>query len=560
MLKICTVLFVASAMGMALPAQATSQTRIADLLRGYVQSGPQIDTAAPSVDTGQAVNPLLIAPTDPTFLADNCPHLAQLRTSDLATTLAILYQHNDFAPLWGDPAQLNALRTELAKLADDGLTPGDYPFSQGVSGTLDACAELHISSEYLLALEHLGTGRLDQQVHEPMWREDSSLKRPTALNRWAQRGLNDVPAAFDLARPHLDLYRNLRTSYIRLRDEPADYAPLPPGDLVRPGMQSPRVTLLAKRLESEGYLAEIGLLSDNTDPVSTLTPALEHALKRFQTAHGLDADGVLGPDTLTAMNVTARERLQLARINLERLRWINALREDEVLLVNNAINTLRHYRKDDVLWHTLVISGRAGRKTPALVSHLNRITLNPDWTVPPTIRREDMIPAIRKDRAYLQEKNLIVLDYQGNHLDPETIDWQNPQGLMLRQPPGPSNPLGKVVFRFNNPFSVYLHDTPNKNAFARSRRNLSSGCVRVEGADILADRLFSHLSASNQERIKQQRSSLQTHQIALTEGPQVILGYWTAEANTAGQLVLMLDPYSQDPALLEAFAGIDPPP
>ena len=393
-----------------------------------------------------------------------------------------------------------------------------------------------------------------------MWLEDSSPKRSGALKRWAQRGLNDVPAAFDLARPHLDLYRNLRTSYIQLRDEPADYALLPPGDLVRPGMQSPRVTLLAKRLKSEGYLAETGLLSDNTDPVRTLTPKLEHALKRFQTARGLDADGVLGPDTLTALNVTALERLQLARINLERLRWINALRENEMLLVNNAINTLRHYRNDDVLWHTSVISGRVGRETPALASHMNRVTLNPDWTVPPTIRREDMIPAIRKDRGYLQEKNLIVLDYEGNRLDPETIDWQNPQGLMLRQPPGPSNPLGQVVFRFNNPLSVYLHDTPNKNAFARSRRNLSSGCVRVEGAYMLADRLFSRLSASKQERIKQQRSNLQTHQITLTEGPQVILGYWTAEANTAGQLVQMHDPYGQDPALLEAFSRIAPPP
>jgi len=125
---------------------------------------------------------------------------------------------------------------------------------------------------------------------------------------------------------------------------------------------------------------------------------------------------------------------------------------------------------------------------------------------------------------------------------------------MLRQPPGPRNPLGQVVLRFDNPFAIYLHDTPDRHLFSRSQRNISSGCVRVEGVEQLADTLFSRMDASKRARVERQRASRTTHQVAIEQGPQVILGYWTAEADSEGQLRLTQDPYGKDPALLAAFA------
>lgn len=567
MLKICTVLFVAS-MTPVIAAQAASQAEIANLLREAANSNGKAEknqsgTSGPETEA----------------LGKSCPDLGQLRAIDMQAALHKLYQPRQFAPLWDDQARLDSLRSELAALADDGLPTDAYPFSQQVSGALDTCAELRISGEYLRALEHLGSGRLAQQEHESMWRQEDTRPATPAVIEWAREGSQDLTAVFEQARPDLRLYRNLRDLHIQLRDAPPQYEQIPSGDLIRPGMQDPRVPLLAQRLESEGYLSKQsspdhiarGVDADadadadadgkentqpDTDTASTLTPQLADALKRFQAHQGLKADGVLGPNTLAALNMTPQERLELVRINLERLRWVNVLLADDALLVNSADNFLRQYEDGEVIWQTKVITGRPGRETPLLVSTLDRITLNPDWTVPPTIRREDMYPEIRRDLGYLERKNLEVIDYQGNRLDPAGINWRDPEGIMIRQPPGPDNPLGQVVFRFDNPYAVYLHDTPDEHLFDRVQRNISSGCVRVEGAELLADSLFGRMSAARQARIEPLRRSRSTHQVNVADGPQVILGYWTAEANAEGQLMLTQDPYGKDAALLDAFPAV----
>ena len=127
--------------------------------------------------------------------------------------------------------------------------------------------------------------------------------------------------------------------------------------------------------------------------------------------------------------------------------------------------------------------------TPPLKSQITRLTLNPTWTVPPTILQQDKLPLIREDAGYLARHGMRVLDAQGNDLDPASIDWHAPRNIMLRQEAGPANPLGQVAIRFANPFSVYLHDTPSKPLFDLSQRALSSGCVRVEVALQLVDLL-----------------------------------------------------------------------
>ncbi|MEH6672178.1 MAG: L,D-transpeptidase family protein [Pseudomonadaceae bacterium] len=557
MLKICTVLFVASA-GAVMPAAAASQSDIARLLSPYAQ--PASPVAADSPESSPA----------PAHLLATCPHLAQLRTAGIAEALVTLYQHGEYAPLWEDRYRRDALLAELARLADDGLYPADYPFSQQISGELDLCAELQVSSEYLQALEHLARGRFDQQRLEPMWAPEEAGNDRPALSDWMREDLTDVSAAFEAARPDLGLYLDLRRAYVRLRDERPEYEPIADGELVRPGEQDPRVMQLATRLRAAGYLpapsptaaqggadealAQMPADAADQPPADTLGPELEAALRHFQEDNGLKTDGVLGPNTLAALNLPLQDRLDIARINLERLRWIHAMLQDEVLLVNSAANLLRQYQDGERVWQTRVITGRPGRETPLLESRLNRVTLNPDWTVPPTIRKEDMIPAIREDLAYLERKGLIVIDYQGNRLDPQTIDWHDPRGIMLRQPPGPRNPLGQLVLRFDNPLAIYLHDTPDRHLFSRSQRNISSGCVRVEGVEQVADTLFSRMDASKRARVERQRASRTTHQVAIEQGPQVILGYWTAEADNEAQLRLTQDPYGKDPALLAAFA------
>src|SRR5690606_15944826 len=200
-----------------------------------------------------------------------------------------------------------------------------------------------------------------------------------------------------------------------------------------------------------------------------------------------------------------------------------------------------------------VQSGTADRATPLMVSRINRVTLNPSWTVPPTIFRKDKLPQIRSNPAYFAERDLQVLDYQGNRLNPADIDWHTPQGVLLRQPPGPENPLGALVFRFENPFAVFLHDTPSQSLFERAARNVSSGCVRVEQATELADYLFDNLDASERERIRELQATGKTHEIRVRSGPQVILGYWTVQVMEDGSLRYLPDPYDMDEALAKAL-------
>ena len=174
----------------------------------------------------------------------------------------------------------------------------------------------------------------------------------------------------------------------------------------------------------------------------------------------------------------------------------------------------------------------------------------PTWTVPPTILREDKLPEIRRDLAFLDKHNLRVLDREGQLLDANSIDWNNPGSIQLRQDAGTHNPLGQVAIRFPNPFSVYLHDTPSQQLFGKGPRAFSSGCVRVEAVMQLVDLL---LTPAERERMQSLLASGRTHEFRLSTPLPIILGYWTAEVDGAGQLLYAPDIYARDPALLAAL-------
>jgi len=486
----------------------------------------------------------------------SCSDLPALRSVDIQTALAELYSHNGLEPLWQDSQRLAVLKEELSRLIDDGLQPGDYDFASQAGVPEDYCAELRISSDYMLALEHLSRGRLVQADHEPVWHATglppATVPEVTVL---AVTGLsNGISAAFAQARPGLPQYRALRAAYADMDRQPPARQPVPQGPLLRPGMSDARVEHIAAQLIQDGFLPD----TDNpTYAVShRYDEALVQAVRRFQANQGLQTDGIIGPQTIRAMNIAPQQRVQQVLINLERLRWINAQRSDFLLLINVASGHLQLLLGNELLWQARAQTGRPSRPTPALVSYINRITLNPSWTVPPTILRQDMLPQIRRNPDYLETHNMQILDAQGNLLDPQEINWSNPRGIILRQPPGPTNPLGQMVFRLPNPFSVYLHDTPSQHLFEQVNRNLSSGCVRVEAADGLAGHLFAGLTELQRERIAEQLASGLTHEVALANGPQVILAYWTAFADADGRPAFAPDSYGLDPLLGAALTGI----
>lgn len=479
--------------------------------------------------------------------ASHCPDLAQLRSTDINGALNELYQAADYQSIWQSRQRLTELQAELGKLSDDGLNPGDYSFALHAAVPDEACEELRISADFLLALEHLSRGRLQQSDHETLWQAEAPPSfSPAGLALAGQS--NGIASAFDQARPGLPLYLALRAAYAAMDKNPAERGAVPSGALIRPGMRDDRIEQIARQLHQDGFISQ---------PLSNgyYDEQLVEAVRQFQLNQGLIADGVIGPQTLRALNTTPAQRLRQVQINLERLRWVNALRRDYLLLVNTASGTVQLMRGNRVVWQARAQTGRASRPTPALVSTINRITLNPSWTVPPTIMREDILPQIRLNPDYLNTHGMQTLDEQGQLIDPKQVNWNNPRGVLLRQPPGPTNPLGQIVFRLPNPYSVFLHDTPGQHLFEQPNRNLSSGCVRVQEAHGLAEQLLANLPAPQRELIAAQLASGQTHEIAIADGPQVILAYWTAYADAEGNPAFVPDVYQRDPALLAAMAG-----
>jgi len=233
------------------------------------------------------------------------------------------------------------------------------------------------------------------------------------------------------------------------------------------------------------------------------------------------------------------------------MRWLAQDVETDSVLVNVAAAQLTVYQGGAPVWQTRTQVGRAQRQTPLLKSHVTRLTLNPTWTIPPTIMREDKLPEIRRDPEFLSRHNLRILDGDGLPLPAEDIDWEHPGNLMLRQDPGPNNPLGKMAIRFPNPFSVYLHDTPSQALFSKGPRAFSSGCVRIEQVMHLRDLL---VSPAERARTDTLLASESTHEFRLARPVPILLGYWTAQADSQGQAVYVPDIYGRD-ATLSAARG-----
>ena len=536
MLKKCTVLFVSCLVSALPPALAENTVNVAL-------------TPIQQVFQGQP---------------DTVCGLPDLRSQPMASALNTLYQAMGYIAIWHQESRMQALQTALLQLPADGLNPREYLVPAPVDAD-PACADLHYSAHYLQALEHLSRGRLDQQRHEPVWQSKHVV--PPVRKSVAQLGilgLDDPALAFEAARPTLPLYRQLRAAYQQMDAGLPDLAPFPDGPLLKPGNTDPRLPQLAQRLMLTGYfdpnasagpldqpvLAEPALLY--TQPL-IYDDKLQRAVRAFQADHGLQPDAVVGPQTVTALNISPQQREQQVRINLERLRWLDARRQHHSLIVNAAGSMALLHEGDSIRWQSRVQSGTPGRATPLLDSRINRVTLNPSWTIPPTIMREDKLPQIRSNPAYFDERNLLAVAADGTLLDPATVDWNAPGSVMLREPPGPNNPLGRMVFRFDNPFSVFLHDTPSQALFARAVRNVSSGCVRVEEADELADYLFYTLDQQQRERIEQRMESGKTHEIRVENGPQILLTYWTAEGRADGRLGFTPDPYQLDAPLISAY-------
>jgi L,D-transpeptidase YcbB len=352
---------------------------------------------------------------------------------------------------------------------------------------------------------------------------------------------------------HGFMYENLRDWLLHYRTIAAagGWSPVSPGPTLRPADRSPRVAEVRSRLRAEGF-------ATHASAADLYDDALAVRVRDFQTRYGLLVDGVIGRATLAVMNVPAQSRVDQIRVNLERLRWVARDWEHRFIGVNIAGFRVYYIEGDRVRWSSRAVVGRAYRQTPTFRSTLTHLVLNPDWTVPPTILKNDTLPAIAADPAYLQQQKMDVIDAQGRVVDPAIIDWSRyPRAAFpyqIRQRPGPENALGRIKFMFPNEHFVYLHDTPAQQLFEVSERSFSSGCIRIERPLELASRVLQDVPQWHSAALEQEIADGRTRTIRVATPVPVLVAYFTAIAfRDAPGFTLLNDIYRRDPAILAAL-------
>ena len=364
--------------------------------------------------------------------------LAQAGTAGMSgeglALLRLVYARGGNRPLWTRVERLRELVVAIENSREDGLEPADYRLEwlrrivaePTTDPALLAERDLLLSDTLATLVRHLAEGRLDPHRHHALW----NYSPPPDVRGQADRLqllFESAPLAATVARqaPQLAEYRQLKAGLARYRRLAAagGWSVLAPGPTLHPGEYSARVPALRARLQAGGEPDGRAV----ADP-ELFDQALSEALMRFQRAHGLAVDGVAGPATWQALNVGVEERIAQIVINLERLRWLARDLSGDHLRVDIAGYQALLHVGGQPGWQGRVIVGRPLRQTPVLRDRLRRIVLNPRWVVPPTILRQDVIPAMRRNPAYLHEHRLRIVDARGQPVDPASV-MPPPPGL-----------------------------------------------------------------------------------------------------------------------------------
>ena len=477
------------------------------------------------------------------------------------TLIPQLYEKRAFEPVWNEEREAT-LRTLIQESVTHGLDPDDYHAAamQFAAPARDALAianrELLYTDALIRLVYHYHFGKVNPRELYADWnfaRTLGAIKPIEAVE--ALVSAPDLRMAVERYAPRLRVYRALQRALAEYRAiaQSGGWPELPAGPVLRPGMSDARVPLLRARLNAIGNGDAAVATSERYDD------ELVSRMQQFQAHHGLDTDGVIGESTRKVLNVPVEARIEQLRVNLERVRWVAQDIPDEFLLVDIAGFNARLYKDGVPVWSSRVVVGRPYRKTPVFRASIRYLVLNPTWTVPPTILREDVLPKVIANPDYLVRNNMQVVDSTGRTIDPASIDWSRYRGArfpyQIVQAPGADNSLGSIKFMFPNPYAVYLHDTPARALFQKSARTFSSGCIRVEHARELGVTLLDDPVQWGSAHLEAAIAEGKTRTVMLKQPLPVLLLYFTAEATEEGEVFFRPDVYDRDPNVRKALAA-----
>jgi murein L,D-transpeptidase YcbB/YkuD len=315
------------------------------------------------------------------------------------------------------------------------------------------------------------------------------------------------------------------------------------------GTPGPHDDLLRQRL----------LISGDLPPEKTsgaYDDVLAESVKRFQLRHGLAATGAVTPRTLAALNVPVQKRIKQLEASLERLANMNFAFGQRYVVVNLPATFAEAVEDDKVVRRYRVIVGKTEKPSPTLTAEITSVNLNPTWTVPSSIAKSEISAHMRKDPGYLSRMHMDVLDAHDNPIDPHSVDWSGAHtpNFTVRQQNGTWNALGAVKIDMPNPYSVYMHDTNQRNLFSDDYRFDSHGCSRVDNVRDLAAWLLKDMPQWSRASIDATIATSQRHDIPLTKKVPVAWIYLTGWMTKDQTVQFRNDIYDQDEQLLEATA------
>ena len=483
--------------------------------------------------------------------------------------LEVFYSQRGYEPYWVSRSRAKTNARDFLEIIEKSWRHGFNPYSyhlkrlhelvgqrdEALLGELDVL----LSDAYLRLAQDLTGIRVNPGSLKSHWRY---WRAPLAgaylferLN--AQRDIEDLIESFE---PQGQTYKQIQRELVTLvNSKPEDYEkvlPIRMKGLLKPNERDESVPDLRLRLNAG---------RPQTDDPYLYDDRLAAAVIRFQRDNSLKDDGIVGQQTLDILNRAREHKILQLVANLERLRWVEEEKPDTFVVVNVPSAMLWAVEGGHVAFEMPVIVGRKERPTNIFRAEIHGVRLNPDWTVPPTIKRDDILPKLREDPEYLTHKGMQLISGRGEGamtLDPLVFDWENVteeelKDLRMVQIPGAHNPLGSIRVLMPNAYNIYLHDTNERHYFERANRAASSGCVRMKDPERMADFILKHRKGWNEEDLAALVQDKKTRDLYISDPIPVYLLYYTVWVNDQGGLVYGQDLYGFDDNLIKMLKDID---
>jgi murein L,D-transpeptidase YcbB/YkuD len=451
--------------------------------------------------------------------------------------VAFYYAAHGFAPAWSEDgraiAAVEPVLARLARASEDALTLTAAPAALKTEGKAEDLAESDLAlTDAVAAYARQATGsRVDPRAISPLIGAKPDLADPAEV-------IDVLVAAGATAGDKLQALNPSEPRYVALREKLAEMhaarmpsvdANIPPGPVLRIGMRDPRVPLIRARF-SLGPNAE-----GDADDLKYDTEVAA-AVADFQRANGLTPSGVLNKRTIAALSGGQPSRLEAAIVaNMEMWRWMPHDLGQDRIEVNVPEFTVTVFHAGQSVASNRVVVGKTNTPTPLFSNTMKYLIVNPVWNVPESIIKKEFIPKSGGDPAYLSAHGF-------------DVSYRNGQ-LVVKQPSGAKNALGRIKFMFPNDYSVYLHDTPSKSLFAASKRAFSHGCVRVDQPFSFAESVLNDGVPEggkivwSQKRLQKMLGDKERY-VNLPEPLPIHIEYFTAGVDTGtGELKLHDDVY-----------------